>query len=138
MKTKLQAILTIKDNKTLFLDAEGKEITIKKTLAKKFALTEGEQLMCLILADDGKAEPDFDINKAKQILARKQPISSDMKIVTRDNRNVKIYTAGAAGDYPIVGLDPDNMPCCWNEEGKAQNGNEQLDIFICPRNKEEN
>lgn len=137
MKVKIQAILTIKDKKSILLDKEGKELPIKKYLAQKYALSEGEQLMCLILADDGKAEPDFDINKAKQILARKQPISSEMKIVTRDNRSVKIYTAGAAGDYPIVGLDPDNMPCCWSIEGKAQNGNEQLDIFICPRNKEE-
>lgn len=135
MKIEIQAIITLRGGKPVFIDETGNEISPSKMLLKKYLLKDGDQVPCLILADDGKTEPEFDIAKAKLILARKQPWVTENVIVTKSDGPVKIYTTGAAGEYPIVGLDPENRPCCWTLEGAAIGNNRDLDIVIKQKQK---
>lgn len=127
MKQRIEAILTVKDKKSIAVDKEGKQISIEKTLARKYNLKEGEQIILLILSDDGKTERPFSIEEAKLYASRKK---TDIEIITADGRAIKLYTASAAGDYPVVGLTAENFPCCWDAEGNPQNGNADFKLLI--------
>ena len=127
MKHKIATMLQIKDKKSVFVTESGEEIKPNTYLAKKFNLKEGDSILVLMIADNGKEEMPFDIEKAKLFTSRKL---TGIQFAISNGRPVKIYTASAKGDYPVVGLDPDGMPCCWNAEGKAQNGDEELTLVM--------
>lgn len=127
MRLKLEMLLSIKDKKFIFTTKDGETVNPATYLVKRFNLKEGDSVIVLLKADNGKEEQPFDIEKAKQFTSRKL---GNVQFATTDGRPVKLYTASAAGDYPVVGLDPDNMPCCWDAEGKPQNGKEELALVI--------
>lgn len=126
MKLQIKAILSVENKKTVVRDENGQPFDPMKEIAARFHLNQDESVHVLLLSDNGKEERPFTIDEAKLILGRKH----SAVITTVGGGDVKIYTCGASGDYPVVGLDDQNRGCCWTADGEAMNGDETIKLVI--------
>ncbi len=127
MDFQLDIIITQKNRKLICLNKEGEEINLLKEAVAPFGMVEGQKIACAIYATDGKKEVPFSLEEAKKIVSRK---AGGKTIVAKNGKQVKIYTCGAAGDYPVVGLDTENRACCWDAEGRSNSGDEDQTLII--------
>ncbi len=130
MKIQKKLIYAVKDGKKAFFNENNEQVRIED-LMSRFRIDDVTPVYVLLRADDGREDViPFDIEIAKKMFL---PASAERKmyqLITMEGLPVKVYTTKAAGDYPIVGLDPDDNPSLWNEKGEHKSGKESLRLVI--------
>ena len=130
MKLQKKLIYTVKDGKKGFFNENLEPVRIDD-LMSRFRINNEAQVYVLLRADDGRDEIiPFDIEIAKKIFLPNSSERKTCQIITVEGLPVKIYTTKANGDWPVVGLDPDDNPSLWNEKGEHQSGKESLRLAI--------
>ncbi len=112
--------------KKIVTDGHGNRVDIEKIFLTSFSSWIGTTLTIMVMDDRNDTIP-FNIETAKNILGQR---TKGIFLTSANMKKVKIYNASLKGDWPVMGVDPDGAPCLWDENGKPQNGNPDLELVI--------
>lgn len=92
-----------------------------------FRLKDNQAVAGIIILDDSNDdEVPFDIKTLRKFISKKR-----LGYVTNaEYEKVRILHASLAGDYPIIGIGPGNLPYLWKENGTEKEGRPEMTLHL--------
>lgn len=126
---KFYGLTNHKGKLSFFNKDTGTILNLESEINKIYKLKEDQAVIIKVsLEVEDDEEIEFSLQELRKILS---PNKNKFGYVTNAlNDRVRIFTTKLDGDYPIMGVGPDNHGYLWNEKGEEKEGNPDMRLRL--------